>query len=503
MIKLIKRIFGKERITSSAANYNPNQWGYDTFNGEQFNGSIGNPYDVEMDLESLRLRSLAASRMNPTAITVINRVLQTRLSSGLILKSSPKAKELGFDLKSLDEFSKSVESWFQTFAESKKLDLANKLTFAQIQKKILYRSFVDGDVLVINIIDPTDGRPRIQIIKAAKIQTPPQKATDSNIVAGVEYGKNGVEVAYYVKSYQTNKYRRIRANYKNGRFKARLIRYDNNYTYMGRGIPPTSPVINSIVGIDKYTASTISKKGIESRILGSIESETSTGAVSNKLGASNLIDTSQLDASKQGIEIDKPKPFRKLGEQVFLENLPAGSKIRTFGAETKDLGLDEFKDTVSNDIHTTLNIPPEAAKMAYNSNYSASQAANSDLKLISDIFIKDFSILDEIFRDFLVYLAASGYIDHSNMIVNSFQRGSVVFDLWSNCEWTKNNKNTASIEKQVKALDLAVSKNFMSHSQATEELSGIRASAVYEQQAKDHEELKALGLVKDEEELTK
>ncbi len=501
--KFLKRF--KKKNDSKSANfggmYYPSDIGSEYFNGEQFNGSIGNPYNVEIDLEASRIRSLALSRQNPTAITAIKRLLETRISSGLILKSNPKSAELGYEDQSLDSWSERVESWFRTFSETPRLDLAGKLTFAQIQKKIYYRCVVDGDVLVVNFPDPKTGMPRIQLIKAYRIKTPPEKMDDSSIVEGVEYGRNGEEVAYYVQSISKEKFTRIRANYTNGRFKARLVRADFNYTYAGRGIPPLLPVINDLTGIDSYKNSTISKKKIESKIVGSIESETAIGAASTKFGSSGLVNTSATDAAKQDIPVDRPTPFKKLGESIILENLPAGSKMRTLDSSATDVSFDKFNKSIKSGIYAFSGLPPEAAEMSYSSNYSASQAANSDLRINTDIFIKDFTIIDLIFKDFLLFLCENEYIDHSYEIVKSFVNDSVVFDLWSNCEWTRNSKNVGAVEKQVKSLALAVESGFMAHSQATEEVTGIRASEVYKQAAKDNATRSSLGLT-DNEELT-
>ena len=77
-------------------------------------------------------------------------------------------------------------------------DLNTRQSFACIQGLLAHRWFIDGEIFVLKTYSPDSGRPRIEIIEAHRIKTPPDKQTDMGIVDGIAIDASGRPTGYYV-----------------------------------------------------------------------------------------------------------------------------------------------------------------------------------------------------------------------------------------------------------------------------------------------------------------
>jgi hypothetical protein len=70
---------------------------------------------------------------------------------------------------------------------------------------------------------------------------------------------------------------------------------------------------------------------------------------------------------------------------VFIDDMPAGHKIKMMGSTGTDLSFAEFEAAIINAIAWTKEIPPEVIKKSFSSNYAASKQANAEFSMFLDM----------------------------------------------------------------------------------------------------------------------
>lgn len=96
---------------------------------------------------------------------------------------------------SSEKFNQGVkESWGEW---QKICDLTSLHSFATLQSLIARAVFVDGEIFILKTRGET-GKPRIQLIEAHRVASPPDLWDRTNIIDGVEIDSRGRPIAYYV-----------------------------------------------------------------------------------------------------------------------------------------------------------------------------------------------------------------------------------------------------------------------------------------------------------------
>jgi lambda family phage portal protein len=136
----------------------------------------------EGDVKLMRERSRELDRDNLFASSILDRLEESVIGSGLgVTFNSPNG---AWNKRA----SKLWEEWWNGTPESREMFSGGDL------ERLLFRSKkVDGDILVIKL-----NSGRIQIIEADRIQTPPDRLSDTRIVNGVEVDSVGKIIFYHV-----------------------------------------------------------------------------------------------------------------------------------------------------------------------------------------------------------------------------------------------------------------------------------------------------------------
>lgn len=137
---------------------------------------------------------------------------------------------------------KALRYWrdWQKFA-----DLSSRLSFGTLQGIIARSLFIDGEVFVLLTRGETNN-PRIQLIEAHRVQTPPTMVEGKGIVDGIEIDDRGRPIAYHIATEEAGGkmgYSRAEAQ-----FVVHIFEPGRPGQY--RGLPALYPVMNDLHDLD-------------------------------------------------------------------------------------------------------------------------------------------------------------------------------------------------------------------------------------------------------------
>jgi capsid protein len=403
MLKIFGFEIGKAKPEKQAVSTRPVRrfYQYDIFDGEKNAGAVGPVKDYFLDTQVLRARSWQLYLESEICSMAINRLARWVIGKGLDLRSIPETSYLateGIKLNS-ETFNNVVESRWQVFANSCTADYSNKRNLHELANDALVNGKVGGDVLVILRI--INGSLRVQLIDGAHVSNPMSTGVaitgadfiyNGNIVRdGVEINSEGKPIAYHVK-FEPFNWERIEAyNSKTGQKMAWL--YSGNQFRLDdyRGLAMLATVIESAKTLDRYKEATVSSAEERAKIAYYIKHGTQSDEedifAKNATKISNYNDQDDVPVDKFGTMLAE-NIYATTNKQTF--NMPRDTAIESLESK-QELHFKDFFMTISNDIFSAVGIPPNVARMMYDSNFSASRAALKDWEHTLDVERKNFA----------------------------------------------------------------------------------------------------------------
>lgn len=217
------------------------------------------------ELPTLRQRSRDLCRNNPLAIAIVRTQIRSVVGTGLRPLPAIDWRALGIDREAAKELQRVMRSNFR--AHSKCLDYEDKLQFPQMQR-LLYNQFLEsGEYLAIRrYVDPRERRwarygTCWQIVEPDCLATPPDRTGDRNVRAGIEFGRRGEPVAYFVSKYHpgdsqalmtldSSQFNRIPAYDEQGRPLV-LHKFLKIRPNQSRGVPILAAIVETLLGLKK------------------------------------------------------------------------------------------------------------------------------------------------------------------------------------------------------------------------------------------------------------
>lgn len=369
------------------------------FDGEKDLGEIGPIKAYLLDHQALRLRSWQAMMDSDVCAALVKRSCDWVIGTGLKLQAMPKDKVLKLlksDTPNVEEFNANVEALFDLMTSTTLGDYAEKSSLNEIAREAWKNVFFGDVLLVMHLVN---GIPKIQLIDAQYVCTPPSLGTTTNgldaiapetgniIRHGVELDKSGKHVAYWVSKNASifnslADYDRYPAEMKEYPYctTAKLI-YGLKYRLDNvRAIPMITAVMETAAKMSRYREATISGAEERAKIVLTIEHEAySTGE--------NVLVAQAVQASGFGMETDLPADSwgAQLANKVYAStnketyNMPNGAKMKAIESK-QELSFGEFYEKNFDIVCAVVGYPPEVIMSKYNSNYSASRAAIKDFE---------------------------------------------------------------------------------------------------------------------------
>lgn len=445
--------------------------------GDKFIGGYGDTEVLNVDYWTLRQRSTELFTKNLYARGIIRRFVTNVISTGIELEAQPDGNILPLEDDPLDTWSENVESLWNAWASQPGLcDLRGLKTFGKIQAEAYREAIVSGDVLVVCDVDPKTALPKVQIFSGNKVSDPLNPETpipaDAVIKYGVEMDLVGSHVAFWVEQ-PNGKHKRIPAfGSRSGRRTAWLVYGSDKLVDEVRGQPLLSLVLQSLKEIDRYRDSATRKAVINSYLAMFIQRD-----LPNQLPT---MPSARMAVSSETIQTDKtdPKQLRvqKMMPGISLDGLAAGEKPVLLGGQGTDVNFGEFEATIVQALAWCLECPPEILLMSFQKNYSASQAALHEYRIVLACKRSEWGIEfnQPIYEQFLVLqtlkgkISAPGFLDAWRDMAGQWD----IFSAWVRADWFGTIKPATDILKTVRAYQALIDGGFITYAQATRELTG-------------------------------
>lgn len=352
------------------------------FDGSKFSGSLLYPSNWSFDGETLRQRSRIAYWDSTQARSLISRLCDNVIGTGLGLESSPIWPLIGGGLtdEQKHEFARDIELRFHLWANSKESDAAGKMSFYELQDFEFRNRLRDGETISILRYSGDAARMSplsIQFILPDDVTTPSDsgrkqaaEAIGNRIVDGIEIESTGREVALYVADQNGKNHNRIPVNGTSRRFVLHPIISDTLGAV--RGMPLLAPLIHELQKITDYTVAEIEAAVINAVLAVWVEPGPDAPA-SRALAGIRRSGQEQGQTNSESATQSSRASFDKPG--LIVQTLKAGEKIQSFDTKRPNVNFGEFVRHITRHISASVGVPIEVLEMSFNANYSASRAS--------------------------------------------------------------------------------------------------------------------------------
>jgi capsid protein len=347
--------------------------------------------------------------------------------------------------------------------------------FGRLQAMAYMEAMISGDVLAVLTQDRATGLPRVRLLDGQMVQTPVNMPRSGNrIEHGVEVDKLGRHVAYWIMQ-TTGKWKRLPAyGEKSGRKLAWLVYGTEKRDHETRGTPILSLLLQSLAEIDRYRDSTQRKATINSMLAMFIQKD------EERMGTRPLTGAAVRRTSAPAVGPDNVvRNFNAQGHVpgMVFDELNVGEKPMAFGSGGTDEKFAEFEESIVQAMAWHLEIPPEIMRLAFSSNYSASQAAINEFKMFLNRVRTDFgeSFCKPVYQEWLIAQALTGRVNAPEVLQSWRDNAQYdTFGAWIASEWAGHIKPSTDIMKQANGYTVLVDRGWMSNDLASKELTGTK-----------------------------
>ena len=465
-----------------------------------FNAPSGSPHeDIDFNNYTLRQRSRMLYMAAPIATSAVKTNRTNVVGVGLRLKSRIDREILGLSPEQAEEWQKTAEREFNLWAKDKRAcDATGMNNFYGLQQLALVSWLLSGDCIgLIKQYPATRLLPyslRIHLIESDRIATPggygsempvtyttgKNPETGNTIYDGVEVDKNGMVVAYHVRSnypfelgVPTTTWARVLAYQEHTGLPNVLHVIDTERPDQYRGVSYLAQVIEPLLQMRRYTESELMAAVIESFFTAFIKTTAPTDE--NPFNQTDLVPPGEMrrenDYSMGPGQVNIMEP----GEDVEFAN-----------PTHPNSNFDKFTAAVSAQVGAALEIPADLLLKQFNSSYSASRAALLEawkaFKMRREWLADDFCRpcyevwMSEAVARGRIY--APGFFD--NPVIRAAYLGS---------EWLGPSQGQLDPVKEITAEILACGEGFSTHEQSTIRLNGGQWDANVEQLQRENEKL--------------
>ena len=338
--------------------------------------------DAELlsDMGTLVARSRDLDRNTGIAAGAFQTTLDNVIGTSLRLSAWPDYRALGKNANWAENWGRSVESLWKSWADSAACDVANKLNFTGLTT-LVYRSVLqNGEALALPLwMD----RPQlsqfktcVQLIDPDRLSNPGNMTPTLCLRGGVEMDTYGRPLAYHIRKISTwpamffpaiggiaGEWECIPAETDWGRKRVIHV-YQPDRIDQTRGKPLLTPVIEQFRMLDSYQRAELQSAIVNALVAGIIETPLDPGTLSEMMGG----DPNAYLAAKNEYRV-------QLEGGTFIPLYP-GDKMTPFVPSRPAPQFAQFSEFVMRQIGVSMGLPYEQIMKDYSkTNYSSARAA--------------------------------------------------------------------------------------------------------------------------------
>lgn len=465
-----------------------------------FNAPSGSAHeDIDFHNFTLRQRARMLYMAAPIATSAIKTNRTNVVGVGLRLQSRIDRDVLGLSLDQAEAWEKATEREFGLWAENKRACDATGLNdFYGLQQLALTTWLLSGDCIgVMKQYKTSRLQPyalRVHLIEADRIATPGAYGTGmsvsyttgknpkngNTIYDGVEIDKNGMVVAYHIRSNYPfeigapeTTWARVLAYQEHTGLPNVVHVMDSERCEQYRGVTYLAQVIEPLLQLRRYTESELMAAVVESFFTAFIKTEAPT----------DEMPFNQVEADPPG-ERSGPNEYSMGPGQINV--MEPGEDVTFADPKRPAGGFNAFVQAICSQIGAALEIPTDLLLKTFNASYSASRAALLEawkaFKMRRDWLTRDFC--RPIYEVWMSEAVARGRITAPGFFTNPEIRAAYL-----GSEWLGPSQGQLDPVKEITAEILACSEGFSTHEQSTVRLNGGKWDTNVEQLRRENEKL--------------
>lgn len=461
------------------------------WHGEKFPGGLGQVDILQTDYWTLRKRSAALFKTSLYAKGLIRRILDNLINTGLHLEAVPEEQILGYQEDELGDWTETVENRFKLWESSPRLcDSREEMTFGELQECAKREALLEGDILVILLQDETIGCPRVQLVSGSRVQSPlrqPEEKTN-RIEHGIELDAMGRQVAFWILQDDFTSKRVSAFGPKTGRRMAWMVYGSERRFDEVRGEPLLSSVMQSLREIDRYRDSA-QRKAVVNSMLAMFIKRTENQAPTRPITSGAVRRGLDTVADPTGTA----RSFRTMDmiPGLVLDELAQGEEPHGFVPSGTDEKFSDFEAAILAGVAFANGIPPEIYRLFFSDNYSASQAAINEFKMVLNKERARFGerFCAPIYKEWLLSEVLARRISAQGLLES--WRDPLKHDVyaaWTQSDWSGHIKPAVDLSKLVRGYSEEIREGLITRGRACRELTGMRYSKVIQQLKRENEQ---------------
>ena len=435
--------------------------------------------DIALNLDTLRARSRDLYMSTPLATGAIKTIRTNVVGSGLALNAHIDFNKLGMTQDQAKEWERNTQREWSLWAESTACDASRMMNFYQLQGLVLSSALLSGDCFVALPFIKRPDNPyslKVYLIESDRVCNPTNGQYlnySKDILQGVELGKYGEPLAYYIAKYhpnstffmkgKTQEWIKVKAfGDKTGRRNILHIMPDFERPAQRRGVPLLAPVIEALKQIERFTNAELTAAVTSGLFTGFVTTQSADGL------ASPFDDFADEDKDRNEVSMGN-------GSMVYLQE-GEDVKFGTPGRPNPEFG--GFVTAICRQIGAALEIPYELLVKNFTASYSASRASLLEAwktfrmrrQWLADSFCQT------VYEEWLTEAVSLGRIEAPGFFDDvSFKKA------WSKAEWSGDSQGQLDPLKEANAAVVRISNGLSTREKEAAELTGLQFELIASQ----------------------
>jgi len=463
---------------------------YSFQDGDKFPGGFGPTELYFKDYWTLRQRSAQLFDSNLYAKGMIRRLVTNVINTGLTLEAFPEESLLGFEDGALDEWSEDTENRFRLWAQSPWLcDYYGQSTFAELQADVYREALIAGDALIVMREHPQARLPQIQIVSGDRVRSPMDyDRRRGKIHYGVEFDRRGRHAAFHITNDEGGHDRIPAYGPRTGRRMAWLVYGTDNRCGAVRGDPLLSIIMQSLRELDRYRDSAQRKAVINSILAMFIKKDSDKQGTMPLTGGATRRDqvVESSGTGERHFDIEGQIPG------LTLQELQEGETPEAFGSQGTDVNFPAFESAIVHAMAWANEIPAEIMTLAFQNNYSASQAAINEFKMFLNRERQRWGkgLCQPVYSDWLLSqvllqrIEAPGFLGAWRDPLRHEE-----YAAWVQSDWSGAIKPSTDLVKQARGQSMLLDRGLTTHSRAAAEITGMSFNRIVKRLKRENQQL--------------